>query len=404
MRIALVSDASIPGRTSAAIQLWDLSHELVRQGHEVTLFLPSSDITRPWSVCEFDGIKILRLRAPKTKDLSYGYRVINEWLMPHLMKRNLRNSPFAYSLWEGVIWYSPSIFHAPFVKLLKSNSRCSAYLILRDIFPDWAADLGLMRRGIAYRFLKGIAQQQYALADTIGVQSPNNLTFLEGWKKKGAHRQLEVLNNWLGKGRRHPCRIQIEDSHLAGRKIFVYAGNIGVAQGLEVFIDLAKRLVGRRDIGFLFVGRGSEAFRLKALVKSLELDNVAFEEEVDPTEIPDLYAQCYAGIVSLDPRHRTHNIPGKLLSYLQNGLPVLANVNEGNDLADLILAERIGEVCQNGKPCELERRFRSLMRKIALDPEFQSRCRRVFEKEFSVEQAARQIVSALETTNRSLAI
>jgi len=44
---------------------------------------------------------------------------------------------------------------------------------------------------------------------------------------------------------------------------------------------------------------------------------VVFHDEIEPSEIPGLYSQCHAGIVALDPRHKTHNLPGKFLSYMQ---------------------------------------------------------------------------------------
>ena len=76
-------------------------------------------------------------------------------------------------------------------------------------------------------------------------------------------------------------------------------------------------LYSRRDIGFLFVGRGSDARRLRTVAKARGLDNVVFHDEIDSSEIPGLYSQCHVGIVALDPRHKTHNLPGKLLSYMQ---------------------------------------------------------------------------------------
>jgi len=87
--------------------------------------------------------------------------------------------------------------------------------------------------------------------------------------------------------------------------------------------------------------------RLKTSVIDRKLDNVLFYDEIHPDEIPDLYAQCSAGIVSLDSRHKSHNIPGKFLTYMQCGLPVLANVNLGNDLAEIIRDAKVGQVCEN---------------------------------------------------------
>ncbi len=155
----------------------------------------------------------------------------------------------------------------------------------------------------------------------------------------------------------------------------------------------------RRDIGFLFVGRGSDTKRLKARAKALGLDNVLFHDEIDPDEIPDLYAQCHAGIVALDPRHKSHNIPGKFLTYLQNRLPVLANVNAGNDLAALVRGKNVGEVCETNQLDELEGRCEALVHQIEIDPELPERCSRLFQRQFSVKQTVRQIVSALNKPN-----
>jgi glycosyltransferase involved in cell wall biosynthesis len=151
-----------------------------------------------------------------------------------------------------------------------------------------------------------------------------------------------VLWNWLAPAQNKGCSINVASTPLAGRIIFVYAGNMGVAQGLDVLVDLADRLLHRRDIGFLFVGRGSEVPRLRAEVASRALSNTVFFDEVDPDEIPGLLAQCHVGLLALDPRHKTHNIPGKFLVYVQCGLPVLARINANNDLVRLIQDEGVG--------------------------------------------------------------
>jgi len=396
MKLVLIADTFPPFRTSGAVQLRDLSREFVRQGHELTVLLPDPDLADRWSLEISDGAQVLRLRAPSTKDIGYVHRTIGEWLMPHVMLRNLRKSPMAGQLWEGVVWYSPSIFHAPLVRALKRQSACRGYLIIRDIFPEWAVDLGLLRPGLAYRFFKRIARQQYEAADIIGVQTTGNLGYFSTWHQAGRSRVLEVLQNWLDAPANDPCPIRLAETALAERKIFVYAGNMGIAQSMDILIDLAARMQSRQDIGFLFVGRGSDAKRLKAQAGMLGLDNVLFLNEIAPDEIPDLYTQCYAGIVALDPRHKSHNIPGKFLTYMQNSLPVLANVNSGNDLAALVREENVGEVCETNQLEELEERCEALIRKIETDPDLPERCSQLFQRQFSVAQTVRQIVGALE--------
>jgi glycosyltransferase involved in cell wall biosynthesis len=466
MRYALIADTFPPLRTSGAVQLRDLSREFVRQGHELTIMLPSSSQAEPWQIDDFDGVRVVRLRAPKTKDINYIRRTIGEFLMPFMMRHNLKKSPLANERWDGIIWYAPSIFHGPLAKTLKKDSGCKGYLIIRDIFPEWAVDMGLMGRGLSYRFFDAIARYQYSVADVIGVQTSGNLAYFDRWlalgggepsgkvernhermpsrayvnqhdrtpsqKQESKHdrkliqkqvrepvskliqeqnnrcvknfthtqeskpsRKLEVLQNWLGQAAQSDCSIRISETVLTGRKIFVYAGNMGVAQGMGILLDLADQLSARADVGFLFVGRGSDAVRLKASAQNRGLNNVLFFDEIHPDEIPDLYAQCHVGIVALDPRHKSHNIPGKFLTYMQSGLPVLANVNAGNDLCDLIRDERVGQVCESNQVEDLVELAEAVLGQVEEDLEMAGRCRSLFAREFAVEQAVRQIVAGL---------
>jgi len=395
MRIALIGDTYPPLRTSGAVQLRDLSAEFAKQGHEVTMMVASSELEVPFRIEEWRGVRVVRLKALKTKDIGYVRRTINEFLMPFAMLRNLRRSPLAAEKWDGVAWYSPTIFLGPMVSALKRASACRSYLIIRDIFPEWAADMGLMGRGVPYRVFKAIANYQYLVADVIGVQTPGNRGYFTEWLK-GSDRRVEVLQNWLANAPATGCSISIHQTALVGRKIFVYAGNMGVAQGMGILLDLAERLKQRSDIGFLFVGRGSDADRLRAEAKQRALDNLVFFDEIDPDEIPGLYAQCHVGLIALDPRHKTHNIPGKFLSYMQAGLPVLASINPGNDLVEIISTEQVGRVCTDTSAESMAANAVELIESLGTDSGFYDRCERLASRLFSPEVAVKQIVSALQ--------
>ena len=396
MKIALIADTFPPLRNSGAVQLRDLSREFVTQGHQLTVILPSWEIKEDFLLEEMEGFQVLRLKSPRTKDVNYARRTLSEFLMPFFMKRGYKKSPLRDEKWDGVAWYAPSIFHAPFVNDLKKSSDCKGYLIIRDIFPEWAVDMGLMGRGGIYRFFSAVARYQYSVADVIGVQTPGNLSYFEVWKKSKG-KKLVVLQNWLADTKPDSCSISINRTTLAGRKIFVYAGNMGVAQGMDILIDLADKLKDRRDIGFLFVGRGSEAKRLADEASKRSLNNIEFKDEIHPDEIPALYAQCSVGIVSLDQRHKSHNIPGKFLSYMQSGIPVLANINPGNDLAEIIRGEGVGVVCENADILDLECKAKALINSVETDAYFEKRCRAVYERMFSPSQAVRKIVQELES-------
>jgi glycosyltransferase involved in cell wall biosynthesis len=396
MRIALIADVFPPLRSSGAVQLRDLSAEFFNQGHAVTVMVASPELKTDWQIETWNGVQIVRLKTPQTKDIGYVRRTMGELLMPFWMLRNLRKTPIGSATWDGIVWYSPTIFLGPIASALKKASNCRSYLVVRDIFPEWAVDMGLMGPGLPYRCFKIIANYQYSVADVIGVQTGGNLVYFKNWLKRPG-RRAEVLQNWLNDGPSKGCSISISNTKLAGRKIFVYAGNMGIAQGMAILLDLADRLKHRIDIGFLFVGRGSDSKRLRDDAVARSLDNVEFFEEIDPDEIPGLYSMCHVGLVALDPRHKTHNIPGKFLSYMLAGLPVLASINAGNDLIELVSKERVGRVCTNASVDALAIAALALVDDLDEDAEFSWRCKSLASRLFSPSTAAKQIVNALRS-------
>ena len=90
MKIVLIADTFPPLRTSGAVQLRDLSREFVRQGHSLTVMLPTSGMDEPWALEDFDGVQVLRLRAPRTKDINYVQRTLGEFFMPLILNPNAR--------------------------------------------------------------------------------------------------------------------------------------------------------------------------------------------------------------------------------------------------------------------------------------------------------------------------
>ena len=88
---------------------------------------------------------------------------------------------------------------------------------------------GPYQKGPIYFLLKAVAAFQYAVADAIGLQTELNRAYLPNWTIS-ARRRIEVLHNWLATTPNVGCSIQIARTSLAGRKIFVYIGNMGVAQ------------------------------------------------------------------------------------------------------------------------------------------------------------------------------
>jgi len=372
----------------------DLCEELAVRGHEPVVIVPDSGLTTRFVEEKSEGVTILRLAAPRTRGLGWFRRAMSEMWLPFAMIRSLRGSNFSTTRWDSVVWYSPPVFFGPLIRLLRKRSSAVTYLILRDIFPEWALDLGLIRKGPIYALFLLVATYQYAQADVIGVQTPSNLKYLEKWSAS-PNRRLEVLQNWLAPAVTSRSSIVIDNTSLAGRKIFVYVGNMGVAQGMDVLIELARALQHRDDIGFLFVGRGSEYPRLVRAAEEFGLSNVVFSGEVDSGEIPGLLAQCHVGLLALDPRHRTHNIPGKFLAYERAGLPVLANVNNGTDLMLLINREEVGIAGAFESIERLRAGAESLVDNPEVHRKMSANGRALWRKMFSRERAVDQVLNGL---------
>lgn len=395
--IVLVADSYPPSRTSAAVQLRDLAVEFLRQGVFPTVITSRADIQTISNLTEIDGISVLRLKTAEHKNVGRIRRALAEFLMPFFMIKNFRSSPLKDAKWDAVVWYSPSIFLGPFIYYLKIRNTCPSYLILRDIFPAWALDLGILRKGLAYYFFRIFEKFQYSIADCIGVQAAGNLDYFRAWPHF-SYKKIEVLQNWLSSQPISNCSIDVATLPIANRKIFVYAGNMGIAQGMGDLLDLAEASLCRNDIGFLFIGRGSDMEFLRLDARERGLINTVFFDEIDAYEIPGLYAQCHVGLIALDARHKTHNIPGKFLSYLQSGLPVMAIVNEGNDLQSIIEHYQVGVVTTNRSKENLLLLINFLLEQLSLkDGQMCSRCKYLADKLFSPQTAVEQINRALNS-------
>lgn len=394
MKLALLVEYYPPSRASAAVQMSDLARAFARQGHEVTVFTTSPELDSPLTLEEAPGLTVVRVPTGKVKGIGLVRRALIETFMSLALWRGTRRCGVRVKDFEGVIWYSPTIFLAPFVAWLKSESRARTYLILRDIFPQWALDAGVMRRGLAYYFFKGFELFQYRVADVIGVQSPANLRYFEGASVR--KRRIEVLFNWVDLCRPEPVATDMLERHgLAGKQVLVYGGNMGIAQDVDNLVRLADRIRNADRIVLLLVGSGSEVDRLRRLVGERGLTNVVLADEVEPEEFRSILRRCHVGLITLDRRLTTHNIPGKLLAYLEAGLPVIASVNAGNDLLTMLDESGAGVGFANGE----DREFAEAVLSIVQDPNrrasMSKKARALALARFSIESVTRQLILAL---------
>jgi len=400
VKLLLIADAFPPMRTSASVHMHELTLELIEQGHEVTVIIPRASGDVSLISQDINRFRLLSVLALKTKDVGYTRRVIAEFLSPFIIYFRLKSSSIMNENFDGIIWYSPTIFFSPLISRLKRKFRCPAYLVLRDMFPDWAVDLGLMKKTLPYYFLKFIEFNQYKVASYIGIQAPGNFKYFNGGIFKKFRGKVELLWTWVTPSNLAAiCPIDLNKTNLAGRKIFVYAGNMGVAQDFDLIMELVLHYKSQSGIGFVFVGRGSEVDRLKRIKIENSLDNIIFYDEIDPTQISGLYSQCTIGLVALDPRHKSNNIPGKFLSYMEAGLPTLARLNSGNDLIDVIGKNQVGAFYIGSNSLEFKSVADTLIETLQHDKDISNRCKLLVDNIFSTQKAVKQIIGSLNRGN-----
>jgi O26-antigen biosynthesis N-acetyl-L-fucosamine transferase len=399
MRITILVDCYYPKISAGAKLIHDLAIEFLRREHTVTIITPTETITQKYEVEHVPSgadktLRVVRVRTGKIKGAQRALRALQEFRLSSNIWNNtgdfLRDNPA-----DLLIFYSPSIFWAPLVRRLKALWDCPSYLILRDIFPQWAVDAGILRKGLAWYFLCRKERQQYLNADVIGVQSPSNLHYFDD-KFPSLKARKEVLYNWSPRNEPDiPCTSFRKLWGLENKVVFIYGGNIGVAQDMDNLLRLATNVAANKDICFVFVGSGSEVDRLSRQIELNGLQNVRIFPALEPMQYQGMVSEFDVGLLSLDRRLTTHNVPGKLLGYLYNGLPVLASLNPGNDLFALLEENGAGICILNGD----DERLRAGALRLAADKEMRKEMGRgarvLLETTFSVESAAQQILSSV---------
>lgn len=398
MRVLILVDSYLPSQKSGAKLIHDLGVEFRRLHHDVTILSPTDQIDRKLQISIEDGLRIARVKTGRIKGASNLMRGLNEARLSSLIWR--RAGKFlAENPSDLIVFYSPTIFWGALVRRLKCLWHCPAYLILRDIFPQWAVDAGVLRRGVIYRYFRRKEKEQYHTADVIGVQSPGDLDYFANNFARQNHR-LDVLHNWTAE---HEIDLPKTDYRvrlgLQNRVVFFYGGSLGVAQDVGNIIRLAAGLADHPEIYFLLVGSGSEVPSLRKLIAQKDLKNILLLPSVEQREYLSMVGEFNVGLLTLDRRLTTHNIPGKLLAYLYWGMPVLASINLGNDLFKLVQENNAGICVENGKDAQLRDAAIKLSSDERLRRIMGQRARTLLETTFSARAAAQQILARLSQSS-----
>lgn len=269
---------------------------------------------------------------------------------------------------------------------------------LQDIWPEVAVRLGIMRNRGVTRFFERLEKFIYSRSHkvfAISEEFKHNLT-----EKGIPQSKIEVIPNFVDTGFIRPLdknnRFSLENG-LGGKFVALYAGNIGLSQGLEVILDSAEVLQNYDDVLFLVVGQGINRDNLVAEAARRGLKNIRFMPLQPEKDVPLLYASCDIAIIPLKRGIAQNSLPCKTYSIMAGARAFIASVDEGSHVWKL--AEQVGcGVCvrpEDGKA------LADILLKLKDDPQLSSemglRGRRFVESNFSREANTARYRIALES-------
>lgn len=398
MRIALLPDEYLPSGTRVHAKMFhELAVSLKKNGHHPVVITPGTPFQKARLVVDYvDGVEVWRFRAGYTRGVGMLRRAVNEWFLSFRAWLAIKSKVEAEKF-DLCINYAPTIFFGPLAHRLK-NRGTYVYLIVRDMFPQWIIDQGLIReKSIAAYFFRYYEKLNYAASDCIGVQSQANLEVFS--EKFPDCNNVVILRNWsatpalLAKDSNNEFLVE---HGLTDKIIFFYGGNTGHAQDMENVMRLAKNLSVIDDAHFLIIGQGDEFTLVQTLVTQWELDNVTILPPVSQAKFKGILAVIDIGLFSLAYNHTAHNFPGKLLGYMVESKPILGSVNPGNDLASVINCSNSGFVYTNGDDIALSNAATLLAKDHNLRQEMGKNSRALLLQEFSVESAVTNILKSVE--------
>lgn len=319
----------------------DLLRKFHQEGHTVYAVCPLERRERKNTYLQIENegsilhVKTLNLQKTNVIEKGLGTLAI-EYQFLTAIKKHLSNVKF-----DVVIYSTPPITFAKVIHYIKKRDGAYAYLLLKDIFPQNAVDMKMLKKnGILHQFFLNKERKLYSLSDTIGCMSEANRTYVLQHNSFLDEDKVEVNPNTI-----EPKEFEItisEKEHIKSKyelpldkKIFVYGGNLGKPQGIDFLLETL--LATRNDnVFFLIVGTGTEFDRIQNWFKDKQPNNARLLAGLPKDEYDLLLQACDVGLLFLHRDFTIPNFPSRMLSYLEMKIPILAATDVATDIGKII--------------------------------------------------------------------
>ena len=292
------------------------------------------------------GVKTLNLQKTNVVEKGLG-TILLEPQFKSAIKKYLKGMK-----WDLILYSTPPITFPRIIKYLKrKNPSAKTYLLLKDIFPQNAVDLGMFsEKSLIYRYFRKKEKHLYQLSDHIGCMSPANVKFLREHNPDVLSEKVEVAPNSIelvspASFDRDDIRRKYGLPH--DRPVFIYGGNLGKPQGIEFLIRCLDANSQRENCFFLVIGTGTELPKLKKWYQEKQPSSVKVMDGIPKGEYDVLVHSCDVGMIFLDHRFTIPNYPSRLLPYLENKMPVLCVTDPNTDIGRIAEENGYGLWCES---------------------------------------------------------
>ena len=322
---------SYPEKLNASSLTKDLSDEFTSRGDGAYVVTIREDRNNlPTELSVENNTNVLRV---KTRNMFGKINKIEKFISMMTIHKSIAKE--VVRIWPDVdfdiiVGTSPYMFQKSLIHPLKKYYNCKTFLILWDMFPQNAKDLGFIKNKYLFKYLKYKERCNLELFDYIGCQSIGNLKYMKEKYKFLDMDLLHIFPQWsVVNNEIIANKISIRNKYGFSQYDFllVFGGNMGVPQNLTKIIDVARKMQYQKNIKFIFIGNGTEREKLERKVRRDNTKNVIFIHKMDRREYQNLLSSCDVGIISLDPRFTFPNFPSKILDYLKYGVPILASLD-----------------------------------------------------------------------------
>lgn len=293
-------------------------------------------------------LNVRTLNVQKTSIVEKG---IGQLSIEHLYKRAIKKH-FAGVQFDLILYSTPPITFPEVIRFVKKqNPKALSYLLLKDIFPQNAVDLGMLSKtglkGLLYKQFRKKEKTLYQLSDVIGCMSPANVEYLLKHNPEISPEHVEVNPNSLqliNNDNSEEDKLSILNKYNlpTDKPIFIYGGNLGKPQGIPFLIQCLDENKGRQDCHFVVVGTGTYYDELAEWYKQNRSCSVTVMRGLPKEDYDRLVQSCHVGLIFLDYRFSIPNFPSRLLSYLEYRMPVLCATDVNCDMGEMAVNNGFG--------------------------------------------------------------